>query len=200
MPPGIASLTASVLVTLSVTLTGMLQIMAPGTEKSREVRLRRLAERQGLRLQKSPRRDAGAREFGTYQLVDAAEGWAVLAGPAGFGMSLDDVELWFDKEAVRMFKVSAVLQARGFPAVTVEQRRRFTAAMGELFSSRFVMPAQVQWDDAGLARVILACGGEDAPAAGRKAKELIERNASLVAHIFVGEVTVTSASLLQGWS
>ena len=38
-----------------------------------------------------------------------------------------------------------------------------------------------------------------ASAAADKARELIERNAALVAHIFVGEVAVTGASLLKGW-
>jgi hypothetical protein len=177
-----------------------LQDMTPVTDKTRETRLRRLAERQGMRLQKSPRRDPNARDFGTYQLVDAAEEWTVLAGPLGYGMSLDDIELWFDKEAVRMFKVAAIMQAKPFPDVTDEQRQRFTTAIGDLFSSKFVLPAQVQWITADQAQVTIACGGEDAPSAAAKASELIERNASLVAHIYVREITVTSTSLLQGWA
>jgi hypothetical protein len=40
-------------------------------EKVRENRLRRMAERQGLRLVKSRRRDPRAIDYGTYMLVNA---------------------------------------------------------------------------------------------------------------------------------
>ena len=60
----------------------------------RENRLRRMAERQGLRLVKSRRRDPRAIEYGTYMLVNA-EINGVVAGTAGTGrpsFTLDDVE------------------------------------------------------------------------------------------------------------
>jgi len=81
-----------------------------------------------------------------------------------------------------------------------EQQRRLTTAIGDLFSSKFVMPAQVRWDEAGRAHITIACGGEDASTAAAKARELIELNASRVAHIYVDEVKVTGTSLLNGWA
>lgn len=66
------------------------------TEKSRETRLRRMAERQGLRLVKSRLRDPHAIGFGCYALLDASTGGNVL--PDGFGptgqpnWTLDEVE------------------------------------------------------------------------------------------------------------
>jgi hypothetical protein len=39
------------------------------TEKVRENRLRRMADRQGLALRKSPRRDPRALDYGVYRLV-----------------------------------------------------------------------------------------------------------------------------------
>jgi hypothetical protein len=40
------------------------------TDKVRENRLRRMAERRGLRLEKSRRRDPMAADYGTYQIID----------------------------------------------------------------------------------------------------------------------------------
>jgi hypothetical protein len=62
-------------------------------DKIRENRLRRMAERQGLQLQKSRRRDPRATEFGTYQLVDRYnDTLAAGGGQNGYGMTLDEVE------------------------------------------------------------------------------------------------------------
>jgi hypothetical protein len=84
------SLTSSISssITRSIGLFAMEQ-----EEKVRENRLRRMAERRGMQLQKSRRRDPQAIDFGGYMLVDArrnfviigAEGWA-------FSATLDDVE------------------------------------------------------------------------------------------------------------
>jgi hypothetical protein len=62
-------------------------------EKVRENRLRRMAERQGLALRKSRRRDPRALEFGTYMLVDPYRN-AIAAGDVnrGYGLSLDEIE------------------------------------------------------------------------------------------------------------
>jgi hypothetical protein len=62
-------------------------------EKIRENRLRRAAERQGLQLMKSRRRDPRAIDFGTYQLVDPATNSLAASGlQSGYGLTLDDVE------------------------------------------------------------------------------------------------------------
>jgi hypothetical protein len=63
--------------------------------KVRENRLRRAAQRQGLRLEKSRARDPRDITYGTYQLVDVRYGGAVHAdctAGRGYGLDLDDVE------------------------------------------------------------------------------------------------------------
>lgn len=157
-----------------------------------------MAERQGLRLEKSSRRDARAWDFGTYQLVDAREGWVVaeqLAGQ-GYGMTLDDVEEWLNGKAVRMYRVTALMKVRAFPAVSADQRERFAGAVGALFS-RVILPPSVQWDERDQAHVTLACGGENATLAAERAKEIIERNAANVAHIYVQDIEVLQTEPLD---
>jgi hypothetical protein len=56
-------------------------------EKVREDRLRRMAGRQGLRLEKSRRRDPRALDYGTYQLVNVRTG-----EPGRTGLTLDEAE------------------------------------------------------------------------------------------------------------
>ena len=61
-----------------------------------ENRLRRVADRQGYRLEKSRRRDERAITFGLYRLVDLSTGDIIGAGlldhsPGGFGLELSDV-------------------------------------------------------------------------------------------------------------
>jgi hypothetical protein len=57
-----------------------------------ENRLRRAAARQGLRLEKSRRRDTRAYDYGTYQLVDPHSNTLVAYGlQSGYGMNLDEV-------------------------------------------------------------------------------------------------------------
>ena len=63
--------------------------------KVRENRLRRMAERQGLQLQKSRRRDPLAWDFGTYQLVDVRTDEVVayeVTMEQGYGLDLDEIE------------------------------------------------------------------------------------------------------------
>lgn len=57
-------------------------------------RLRRVAARQGLRLERSRRRDPRAVDFATYRLLDARTRDLVAygSGPSGFGLSLPEVE------------------------------------------------------------------------------------------------------------
>lgn len=52
-------------------------------EKSRETRLRRMAERRGLRLKKSRQRDPKATDFGKYWLV---------GGPGDYSVDLPDLD------------------------------------------------------------------------------------------------------------
>jgi hypothetical protein len=72
------------------------------TEKSRETRLRRMAERQGLRLVKSRLRDPNAIGYGKYVLVDVETN--TVAIPDGYGPTgqpdwpLDEIEAWLTRE------------------------------------------------------------------------------------------------------
>jgi hypothetical protein len=61
-------------------------------EKVRENRLRRMAARQGLELQKSRLRDHRAIGFGTYQLFSPTTSTVVVADDHEYGLTLDDVE------------------------------------------------------------------------------------------------------------
>jgi hypothetical protein len=82
--------------------------MDEAADKVRENLLRRRAERRGLRMEKSRRRDRGSLEFGTYQLVRPSDRYylpeserpepTVVASTTseGYGMSLDDIEAWLD--------------------------------------------------------------------------------------------------------
>jgi hypothetical protein len=60
-------------------------------DKVRENRLRRMAERQGLTLQKSRRRDPHANDYGLYRLLDAKTGAPASVGDT-FRLSLDEIE------------------------------------------------------------------------------------------------------------
>lgn len=76
--------------------SGTIPGMTNQTEKIRENRLRRMAERQGVALVKSRRRDPRAIDYGGWMIVDPSTN-AVVAGTGAVGrpsMSLDDVERW----------------------------------------------------------------------------------------------------------
>jgi hypothetical protein len=65
-------------------------------DKTRETRLRRMADRQGLRLEKSRRRDPKAVDYDRYWLLDQATG-NVVAGASAIGRpawDLNQVETW----------------------------------------------------------------------------------------------------------
>ncbi len=67
------------------------------TEKTREGRLRRLADHHGYRLNRSRSRDPHALGFGLYALTSVETGGIVnpsLAGCCAFAWNLDDVEHW----------------------------------------------------------------------------------------------------------
>jgi hypothetical protein len=88
---------------LSIT-SGIVPGMVSSTpEKVRENRLRRMAERQGLSLVKSRRRDPRAIDFGMYFLVDAQSS-GIVAGTEGTGranFTLDDVESYLTQGSER---------------------------------------------------------------------------------------------------
>lgn len=74
------------------------EVVDEQAERSRERRLRRRAEREGLRLAKSPCRILQAPEYGTYHLVDVYSNCVVALGlQSGFGLSLDEVEAALDE-------------------------------------------------------------------------------------------------------
>ena len=74
--------------------------------KVRENRLRRMADRQGLKLMKSPRRDPNALGYGTFMLVDVQTGGAVFADwdtyDKLYGRDLDEIEEWLTEPAERV--------------------------------------------------------------------------------------------------
>lgn len=59
-----------------------------GPDKVRENRLRRMAERQGLKLEKSRRRDPRAVDYGVYTIVDLKANTVACPGT----LDLDEVE------------------------------------------------------------------------------------------------------------
>ena len=65
-------------------------------DKVRENRLRRMADRQGLRLSKSRSRDVRALDFDLYALTDVHTGGLVHSDNVNsiFALSLDEVEEW----------------------------------------------------------------------------------------------------------
>ncbi len=68
-------------------------------DQVRENRARRMADRQGLRLEKSRRRDPKALTFGTYQLVDQFRDTLVLGDTRhGYGLDLDAVEKYLSRD------------------------------------------------------------------------------------------------------
>jgi hypothetical protein len=73
--------------------------MTTKAERTRENRLRRMAERQGLQIAKSRRRDVRAVGYGGFMLIDASTNGIVWGGdwqlPDGcYALDLDDVEAY----------------------------------------------------------------------------------------------------------
>jgi hypothetical protein len=67
-------------------------------KKVRENRLRRIADRQGLKLSKSRRRDPRAVDYGGYMLTDQRSGMVVYGSSSGFAYQadLDDIENYLE--------------------------------------------------------------------------------------------------------
>ena len=67
-------------------------------EKIRDLTLRHVAERRGLRLMRSHRRNSLAPDHGLYKLVRATTGETVMGdGPGGFAATLDEVEAFLGR-------------------------------------------------------------------------------------------------------
>ena len=64
-------------------------------EKVRENKMRRIAQRQGLRLEKSPRRDPLARDYGGYRITRSNR---PVAGGTTYKLDLDAVETYLTGE------------------------------------------------------------------------------------------------------
>jgi len=72
--------------------------MDASRDRTHEVRLRRAAARQYLRLERSRMRDPRGLAFDTYRLVDADSGRVVASDlRSGYGRSLDEVEEILDR-------------------------------------------------------------------------------------------------------
>jgi hypothetical protein len=66
------------------------------SEKAKDARIRRLAERQGYRIAKCRSRDPKAIGYGTYCVFD--DGDRICAGDVlKFGLSLDDIDKWLEQ-------------------------------------------------------------------------------------------------------
>ena len=67
-------------------------------EKVRENRLRRVAGRRGMRIEKSRRRDRRAFDFGGYMLIDTMGGGGIILGsePTEYSASLELIESYLD--------------------------------------------------------------------------------------------------------
>lgn len=72
-----------------------MQMATDQSEKVRENRLRAMAERQGLKLSKSRRRDPRAMDFGGWMIVDSFTN-SIVAGELNSprALSLDEVEAY----------------------------------------------------------------------------------------------------------
>jgi hypothetical protein len=92
-------------------------------EKTRENRLRRMARRQGLDLQKSHRRDPRALDYGGYQLIDRGSNSLVLGELAGngFSASLDDIEAFLLRPRTDRDPARAVSNGHDNAGVVVER-------------------------------------------------------------------------------
>lgn len=62
-------------------------------DKVKENRLRRIAERRGMKIEKSRRRDPKAIDFGGYMLIDVSTNAVITGGsPYPYSASIEDIE------------------------------------------------------------------------------------------------------------
>ena len=74
------------------------------TEKTRENRLRRMASRQLLVLEKSRARDTRAADFGNYRLLDRNNTVVLGSRASEFDATLDEIEIFLTKEELPKMK------------------------------------------------------------------------------------------------
>lgn len=107
---------------------GMLSSMEMISDKGRENRVRQVAERRGLRLEKSRRRDPHAIGYGRYRLIDAATS-TVVSLLGGAWLTLKEVENQLetlsavqDPPAVRLIRAVAALGMAMSPLAGLDPR------------------------------------------------------------------------------
>jgi hypothetical protein len=84
---------------LSGVTSSIREEMGMTDEKVRENRLRRMADRQGLALRKSGRRDPRALDYGMYALIDPKTNTHVAGAQSGrYDLTIDDVEEYLTGE------------------------------------------------------------------------------------------------------
>jgi hypothetical protein len=77
---------------ITIPTADQINAMTDTEHKVYENRLRRMAARQRLLLEKSRRRDTFAPDYNTYRLVDQQTGQLVAGDQnTGYGMALDDI-------------------------------------------------------------------------------------------------------------
>jgi hypothetical protein len=98
----------------------------PQEDKVKENRLRRIAERRGMRLEKSRRRDPKAPDFEGFMLIDARKNYVIVGGePFAYSASLEDVEKWLDDQAAPSERIK-------LPDPYMEQLRQQIASLNEM--------------------------------------------------------------------
>lgn len=84
--------------------------MMVDSEKVRENKVRRMAERQGLALKKSRRRDPRAIDYGSYMLVDPHNNTLIYGGDFATGgfPDLDQIEDWLSQDFDEQYPVKTI--------------------------------------------------------------------------------------------
>lgn len=71
-------------------------------DKVRENKLRRVAQRRGLHVEKSRRRDPDAIDYGGYMLIDVATNVAILGGsPYAYSSTLEEIGKYLERPRPR---------------------------------------------------------------------------------------------------
>jgi hypothetical protein len=114
-------------------------------------RIRRKAQRLGMRLEKSPRRDRMATDFDTFALYSASDD-LILGDPQkfGFGISLGRVERYLDQDVLVVEPAVDDLVPENAAILRYshdETRGRLTAAVWQLTTTAGDVFELPQWSD-----------------------------------------------------